>query len=66
MLNADIPFSESVTLTKPYLLGRTVGGVLMTIGHFIFGFHAFVLVKRCVHATRSLSPFPTTTTETAQ
>jgi len=68
MLNADIAFSESVTLTKPYLLGRTFGGVLMTIGHFIFGYHVFVLVKRCSQAMKALSPTASTNTtvESAQ
>lgn len=50
MLDASRAFSESVTLTKPYLLGRTFGGVLMTLGHFVFAFHSFVLIRRCMKA----------------
>lgn len=36
MLDATRPFSDSVKLLKPYLEARSVGGALMTLGHFVF------------------------------
>jgi cytochrome c oxidase cbb3-type subunit 1 len=43
MLDGSRPFMESVTLTLPYLKGRTVGGALMVLGHLVFVTH-FVLL----------------------
>ncbi len=39
MLDATRPFMESVTLTLPYLKGRTVGGAMMVTGHLVFVAH---------------------------
>ena len=39
MLDASRPFMDSVTLTLPYLKGRTVGGSLMAMGHLVFVIH---------------------------
>lgn len=39
MLDPKQPFMASVTVTLPYLAARTVGGALMTLGHFVFAFH---------------------------
>ena len=39
MLDASVPFMDSVTLTIPYLKGRTVGGSLMVLGHLVFVLH---------------------------
>jgi len=41
MLNKDLPFMDSVTLTIPYLQARSVGGALMTLGHLVFAVHFF-------------------------
>lgn len=46
MLDAAAPFQDSVLVTQPYLIARSVGGGLMTLGHLLFAFHVFVLVKR--------------------
>jgi cytochrome c oxidase cbb3-type subunit 1 len=46
MLDAARPFIESVTLTLPYLRWRSVGGALMTVGHFVFVFHFFAMALR--------------------
>jgi len=35
-LNSNIPFMRTVLNTIPYLWSRSVGGSLMTIGHFVF------------------------------
>ena len=45
MLDASRPFMDSVTLTLPYLLARSVGGSLMALGHVVFAAH-FVLAIR--------------------
>src|SRR5690606_36966997 len=39
MLDASVPFMESVRVTIPYLESRTVGGALMTLGHIVFAMH---------------------------
>ncbi|MEM1092859.1 MAG: cbb3-type cytochrome c oxidase subunit I, partial [Pseudomonadota bacterium] len=39
MLDPAKPFMESVLITKPYLLARSVGGGLMTLGHLVFATH---------------------------
>ena len=43
MLNKDLPFMDSVTLTLPYLQARSVGGALMTLGHLVFAAHFFMI-----------------------
>jgi len=43
MLNKDIPFMNSMTLTLPYLQARSVGGALMTLGHLVFAAHFFMM-----------------------
>ncbi|MBK7521473.1 MAG: cbb3-type cytochrome c oxidase subunit I [Gammaproteobacteria bacterium] len=44
MLDAARPFMDSVTLTLPYLKGRSVGGAMMVIGHLVFAAHFMLLV----------------------
>lgn len=47
MLDATKPFADSVILLKPYLESRSVGGGLMTLGHYLFAAHfAAMLLKR--------------------
>jgi cytochrome c oxidase cbb3-type subunit 1 len=46
MLDGARPFMESVTLTKPYLISRSVGGTLMTLGHLVFAGHFVAMVLR--------------------
>ena len=43
MLDKDIPFMDSVSLTLPYLQARSVGGALMTLGHLVFALHFFMM-----------------------
>ncbi|HEY4611527.1 MAG TPA: cbb3-type cytochrome c oxidase subunit I [Bacteroidota bacterium] len=46
MLNdAAIPFIEVVDFTKVYLWGRSIGGALMVVSHFIFAFQFFMIIK---------------------
>jgi cytochrome c oxidase cbb3-type subunit 1 len=44
MLDAKVPFIQSVTLTQPYLIARSIGGSLMTLGHLVFAFHFAAIV----------------------
>lgn len=46
MLDISRPFMESVALTQPYLLARSVGGSLMTLGHLVFVTHFLMMVMR--------------------
>ncbi|MGN6621166.1 MAG: cbb3-type cytochrome c oxidase subunit I, partial [Sphingomonas sp.] len=47
MLDATKPFADSVILLKPSLEGRSLGGGLMTLGHYLFAAHfAAMLLKR--------------------
>ncbi len=39
MLDPAADFIASVSVTLPYLQGRSVGGILMTLGHLIFALH---------------------------
>jgi len=46
MLDAAKPFMDSVTVTIPYLQSRSVGGAIMTLGHFVFAGHFVAMVLR--------------------
>jgi cytochrome c oxidase cbb3-type subunit 1 len=39
MEDSSLSFVESVQSILPYLRGRSLAGVLMTVGHFVFAFH---------------------------
>jgi cytochrome c oxidase cbb3-type subunit 1 len=44
MLDASVPFMESVRITIPYLKARTLGGAMMVLGHLVFVTHFLMLV----------------------
>lgn len=44
--DASTPFMDVVRATKPWLWGRTIGGTLMMVGHFIFAYQFFMIIKR--------------------
>ena len=46
LLTADMPFIDIVKMTLPYLQARTVGGSLMTLGHFVFAVHFIAMLRR--------------------
>lgn len=46
MLDASRPFMASVDVTKPYLLARSLGGVLMTAGHLVMAINLVWLYLR--------------------
>jgi cytochrome c oxidase cbb3-type subunit 1 len=37
--NPALPFSESIETVLPYLRGRSLAGILLTVAHFIFAYH---------------------------
>lgn len=55
LLDPARPFMESVTLTIPWLKGRSLGGFLMTLGHFVFAWHMFLMVLARVRVTKDQS-----------
>ena len=46
MLDAAVPFIDSVTVTLPYLKSRSVGGGLMVLGHLVFVGHFMAMALR--------------------
>jgi cytochrome c oxidase cbb3-type subunit 1 len=45
MLDTKQPFMASVAVTLPYLQGRSLGGALMVLGHFVFGAHFLLMIS---------------------
>jgi cytochrome c oxidase cbb3-type subunit 1 len=39
MENPALPFSESIETVMPYLRGRSIAGILLTVSNFIFAYH---------------------------
>src|SRR5204863_4667839 len=39
MQNPTLAFSESIESALPYLRGRSLAGILLTVSHFIFAYH---------------------------
>jgi cytochrome c oxidase cbb3-type subunit 1 len=60
MLDATRPFEDSVTLLKPYLEGRSVGGALMTAGHLLFSAHFTAMLLRRSPEVPHPAPMATT------
>ncbi|MGS1012984.1 cbb3-type cytochrome c oxidase subunit I [Rhodanobacter sp. UC4450_H17] len=57
MIDASRPFADSVILLRPYLISRSVGGSLMTLGHLVFALNFFVLLARSrLHAPGQTMP----------
>lgn len=52
LLDPARPFMDSVTLTIPWLKGRSLGGFLMTLGHFVFAWHLVLMVLARVRVTK--------------
>lgn len=46
LINPEWKFIEIVMKTKPHLLGRSVGGSLMTFGHMVFGLLVLLNILR--------------------
>jgi cytochrome c oxidase cbb3-type subunit I len=54
--NASLPFTESTQSILPYLRGRSLAGILMTVSHFVFAFH-FCLMLFGLGRTASVPTF---------
>jgi cytochrome c oxidase cbb3-type subunit 1 len=48
MLDAAQPFMASVEAAAPWLWGRSLGGLLMTLGHLVFAAHVAEVARRYV------------------
>jgi len=46
MLDAARPFGDVVSVTKPYLVARSVGGAMMMAAHCVFAYHYWLMVRR--------------------
>jgi cytochrome c oxidase cbb3-type subunit 1 len=46
MLDPGAPFMDSVLVANPYLYARSIGGILMTLAHFVFAYHVAALVLK--------------------
>lgn len=44
MIDPARPFADSVRLLYPYLVSRSAGGALMTLGHLLFAFNFLALI----------------------
>jgi len=44
MQDPDRPFMDSVLITRPFLVARSIGGSLMTAGHLVFVLHAVLML----------------------
>jgi cytochrome c oxidase cbb3-type subunit 1 len=44
MVDPARDFLVSMELTVPWLLGRSIGGAMMTLGHLVFGLHLAALL----------------------
>ncbi|TNE93410.1 MAG: hypothetical protein EP324_03310 [Gammaproteobacteria bacterium] len=53
LLDAAKPFIESVKVTLPYLKGRSIGGALMTLGHFVFAWHMVLMIAARLRLERT-------------
>ncbi|HEX5580456.1 MAG TPA: hypothetical protein VFX39_02695, partial [Gemmatimonadaceae bacterium] len=45
LLDAQLPFQVSVERSMPGLIGRSIGGALLTLGHFVFAYHFWIMVR---------------------
>ena len=46
MIDPDVPFTDTVTMTIPYLAARSVSGLLMGAGHLVFAWLVIRMVYR--------------------
>lgn len=56
MLDPQVPFRRSVEVTLPGLWARSLAGIILTTGHFVFAWHYVRMVRGRVSA-RELPPF---------
>jgi cytochrome c oxidase cbb3-type subunit 1 len=56
MDNPGLSFTESTQSVLPYLRGRSLSGILMTVAHFVFAYH-FLLMLLGLGRTASVPTF---------
>jgi cytochrome c oxidase cbb3-type subunit I len=57
LLDPATPFEESVRVTLPGLWGRSLGGLILTVGHVVFAYHFWIMVRKTERAERARPPF---------
>lgn len=57
LLDPKLPFQISVERTILGLYGRSVGGMLMNLGHLVFAYHVWLMVRRPELSRRGRPPF---------
>lgn len=45
LLDPATPFEQSVTRSLPGLYGRSLGGLILTIGHLVFAYHFWLMMR---------------------
>ena len=45
LLDAKLPFQVSVERSLPGLYGRSIGGIILTIGHLVFAYHFWLMLR---------------------
>ena len=56
LLDAQLPFQVSVERSVPGLYGRSIGGLILTAGHFIFAYHFWLMVRGGARGERTTRP----------
>ncbi len=57
LLDPQLPFQVSVERTLPGLYGRSLGGIVLTLGHLVFAYHFWIMVRMPDLARRTRPPF---------
>ncbi len=57
LLDPQLPFQVSVERTLPGLYGRSLGGIILTIGHLVFAYHFWIMLRMPDLARRTRPPF---------
>jgi cytochrome c oxidase cbb3-type subunit 1 len=66
MNDPGVPFIKIVEYTKPYLVARSLSGVLMTLGHVAFAILLFRIMRRSSVHLKGPTLFTTRRSETLQ
>lgn len=56
LLDPARPFIDSVTVTLPFLELRSLGGSLMTLGHFVFAIHFGLMIREHLRQRSGATP----------
>ena len=56
LLDAQLPFQVSVERSVPGLIGRSIGGLILTIGHVVFAWHFWMMLRMPLGAATRTRP----------